>query len=276
MSRWLQSLNPEQQRAVLYREGPLLILAGAGSGKTTVLVARAGSLIESGVRADSICVLTFTNKAARELKHRVQQKLGRSSRGLWAGTFHSFGLNLLRRHASQAGLPSHFGIIDHSDGQAVLKDLLRTLSVPGRDKFDLEKLLSLINELRLVGRFRSPAEDEYRDVAEVLKDRYLKRLQSLGVVDFEGLLLKPLELLNEHPEIKEALHQSLRYLMVDEFQDTNSLQMELIDSIMNKDRNLAVVGDDDQSIYGWRGAEVTHILDFPKRYQNCEVIRLER
>lgn len=273
---WFDKLNPEQAEAVQHREGPLLILAGAGSGKTTVLVSRCGYLIESGVKASSLAVLTFTNKAARELKHRVHLKLGDHAKGLWAGTFHSFGLGLLKKHARKVGLPAQFGIVDQSDSQAIVKDLLRQLVVAGKDKFDLEMLLGLIHEFRLHGQFRTAATDEYKEVAEVLGPRYLKRLESLGVVDFEGLLLKPLELMREHPDVKADLRKQLRFLMVDEFQDTNATQMNLIDEIMNEERNLAVVGDDDQSIYGWRGAEVSHILDFPKRYKGCKVIRLER
>lgn len=269
-------LNPEQIKAVEHRDGPLLILAGAGSGKTTVLVNRAGHLIAHGAAAKDLTVLTFTNKAARELKHRVTAKLGKSAKGLWAGTFHSFGLQLLRQYHGKAGLPERFGIIDQTDSQAVLKDLMKNLTVAGRDKFDMEKLLTLVNDIRLFGKIKSVVESEYSEVAEALLPRYLKRLNHLGAVDFEGLLLKPLELLKEHPEIQEKVRHRIKFLMVDEFQDTNATQMKLIDAILDTHRNIAVVGDDDQSIYGWRGAEVSNILDFPKRYKPCEVIRLER
>lgn len=276
MSDFRTGLNPEQVKAVEHREGPLLILAGAGSGKTTVLVNRAGHLIASGVNAKDLTVLTFTNKAARELKHRVGVKLGKSAQGLWAGTFHSFGLQLLRQFHTKAGLPEKFGIIDQTDSQAVLKDLMKTLTVAGRDKFDMDKLLTLVNDLRLFGRIKSIVESEYSVVAEALLPKYLKRLEHLGAVDFEGLLLKPLQLMKEHPEIKEKVRSKIQFLMVDEFQDTNATQMRLIEAILGEHRNLCVVGDDDQSIYGFRGAEVSNILDFPKLYKPCEVIRLER
>ena len=261
---------------MLHSHGPLLILAGAGSGKTTVLVARTGRLIEDGiVPASGICVLTFTNKAARELKHRVSVKLGAKGADLWTGTFHSFGLRLLRQYHQAAGLPTTFGVIDSSDSTGILRELMQNMTVAGKDKFDLEKLLNLVHEFRARGRF-SGATDEYHELAEALAPKYQKKMQMLGVVDFEELLLKPLELLKKNPDIKEKLQEKFPYLMVDEFQDTNSVQMKLIEQLLGPKQNIAVVGDDDQSIYGWRGAEISNILDFPKRYASCEVIRLER
>ncbi|MFN7728542.1 MAG: ATP-dependent helicase [Bdellovibrio sp.] len=277
MTDWTRGLNPEQARAVNHSHGPLLILAGAGSGKTTVLVARTGRLIDDTiVKADEICVLTFTNKAARELKHRVALKLGPKAQGLWAGTFHSFGLQLLRKHHQAAGLPAQFGVIDMSDSQSVVRELLRNLTVGGKDKFDIERILNLIQEFRQRGKFASPDSDEYHAVAETLAPKYQQKLRALGVVDFEELLLKPVAMLKENAELRDRLQKQYPYLMVDEFQDTNSVQMRLLEHLMGPNRNMAVVGDDDQSIYGWRGAEVSNILDYPKRYSPCEVIRLER
>ncbi len=285
-SDWTKGLNPEQAKAVLHTDGPLLILAGAGSGKTTVLVARTGRMIAEGKAkghlniAKEICVLTFTNKAARELKHRVSQRLGPAAKGLWAGTFHSFGLDILRSHYKEAHLPHHFGVIDQSDCQSILKELVKEVRVVGKEKFDLEKVLEIINEKRVRKSSGLPdrieAFDEYHEVAEVLYPKFIKRLDLLGVVDFDGLLLKPLELFQTHPEVLKKYQDKIRYMMVDEFQDTNDIQMKLIDKIVHQHRNIAVVGDDDQSIYGWRGAQVANILDFPKIYPPCEVIRLER
>jgi DNA helicase-2/ATP-dependent DNA helicase PcrA len=274
---WTQGLNPEQGTAVNHNDGPLLILAGAGSGKTTVLVARTGRLIAEGLaRPEEICVLTFTNKAARELKHRVSQKLGDRAKGLWAGTFHSFGLRLLRTYHKEAGLPSQFGVIDQSDAQSVLKELLKDVKVTGKEKFDLEAVLEIMNERRVRGREKLEGFDEYHELAEVLLPKYLKKMELLGVVDFESLLLKPLELFRDHPQILEKVQKQFKYLMVDEFQDTNLVQMKLVEKITESHRNLCVVGDDDQSIYGWRGAQISNILDFPKNFAPCEVIRLER
>ena len=181
--QWTKGLNPEQAKAVLHNEGPLLILAGAGSGKTTVLVARTGRMIAEGAAkgnphlAKEICVLTFTNKAARELKHRVSQRLGPSAKGLWAGTFHSFGLEILRNHYKEANLPHHFGVIDQSDCQSLLKELVKEIRVVGKEKFDLEKVLEIINEKRVRKSTGLPdkieAFDEYHEASQYYKKREL-------------------------------------------------------------------------------------------------------
>lgn len=273
----LKGLNPEQTEAALHVEGPLLVLAGAGSGKTTVLVSRCGRLInELGVLPAQICVLTFTNKAARELKHRVAHRIGEQAKGLWAGTFHSFGLRLLKENHRLVGLSNHFGVLDSSDSQAVLKELVRDLKVPGKDKFDMDRLLQLVHTLKSGKRLPQGINDPYHDLAEMIVPKYQKRLQHLGAVDFDDLLLKPAQLFREHPEVLKKYQEKFRFMMVDEFQDTNEMQMVLIDQMVKLHRNLMVVGDDDQAIYGWRGAEVKHILDFPKQYKPCKVIRLER
>ena len=276
MNKWTQGLNPEQGDAVNHNHGPLLILAGAGSGKTTVLVSRTGRLIDEKVaKAEEICVLTFTNKAARELKHRVQVKVGIKSKGLWAGTFHSFGLQLLRKNHKLCGLPAQFGILDQSDSQAVLKDLAKNLRNTTKDKFDFSKVLELVNQLR--AKKTLPVElEEYHEMAIALMPGYEKELLRLGVVDFEGLLLEPLRLFQKHPEVLVNTQERFKQIMVDEFQDTNQEQMKLIRAISDSHTNLAVVGDDDQSIYGWRGAEIQNILNFPKEFKNCQVIKLER
>ena len=280
--RWTQQLNPEQADAVMHTQGPLLILAGAGSGKTTVLVNRTGRLIDDGsAQPKQVLVLTFTNKAARELKHRVSQKLVgvvNSRQNIWAGTFHSFGLWLLRRFHRRAGLLERFGIVDQTDSQAILRELLRSTQVVGRDKYDLGKLLELINLERSGKSLNQLAgyEDLYCEMAHILRPKYERKLQVLGVVDLESLLLKPIELLKEDSTVLEKLQSEFLQIMVDEFQDTNAQQLQLVDMLSKHHRNLTVVGDDDQSIYGWRGAEISGILDFPKTFSPCKVIRLER
>ncbi len=278
MSHWTKGLNPEQVKAVEHDFGPLLILAGAGSGKTTVLVSRTGRLIADGIaKPDEICVLTFTNKAAKELKHRVSAKVGSQvKKGLWAGTFHSFGLQVLRRFHRQAGLSPYFGIVDQNDCNAIIKELLKDVKNAGKDKFDVDKLLNMINDRRTGMAAKTEAFDEYHEMVESLTPKFNKKLEHLGVVDFEGLLIKPLELFREHPETLEKIQGSFTQVMVDEFQDTNRLQMELIHQIVKDHNNITVVGDDDQSIYGWRGAEVKNILNFPREFKSCEVIKLER
>lgn len=261
----------------MHDHGPLLILAGAGSGKTTVLVSRTGRLIEDKiVRASQTLVLTFTNKSARELKHRVSAKVGSLAEGLWAGTFHSFGLFLLRKYHEEAGLQPRFAVIDSSDAQSVLKELMKEVRVVGKDKFDTDKLLNLVNDYRSQSVPKNVVRDEYHDMAEMLAPKFQKKLDLLGVVDFEALLIKPVELFAKHPEIRKAVQDQFQQVMVDEFQDTNSLQMKLIHQIVSAHNNITVVGDDDQSIYGWRGAQIQNILSFPSEFKNSKVVKLER
>jgi superfamily I DNA/RNA helicase len=268
-------LNPEQREAVFHSQGPLLILAGAGSGKTTVLVSRTERLIaERLTKPDRICVLTFTNKAATELKVRVAKKLGAQASKVWAGTFHGFGLQFLKTFWKEAELPQRFGIIDGNDSLAILKDLLRDHSAYEKERFDVENLMGKIGRLREGAKNLDDTIESA--MAIVLAPKFLKRMRHLGVVDFEDLLLRPLKLMQENSRIRDKIQASYDYVMVDEFQDTNATQMLMVDQLTATHRNIAVVGDDDQSIYGWRGAEIKNILDFPKRYSNCHVIRLER
>jgi len=278
MSYWLQSLNPEQREAVLHDHGPLLILAGAGSGKTTVLVSRTGRLLEERLTSpERICVLTFTNKAAHELKTRVVKKVGAPAKKVWTGTFHGFGLQFLKEHWKEAELPKKFGVIDANDALAILKDLMKDHVAYEKERFSMERLMAKISVLRQTGGRESALDDTIESVMAVtLWPKFMRRLRYLGVVDFEELLLRPLKLMKEHKEIQEKMRARFDFVMVDEFQDTNNVQMLLIDDLTASHRNLAVVGDDDQSIYGWRGAEVRNILDFPKRYKPCKTIRLER
>jgi superfamily I DNA/RNA helicase len=278
MSYWLKGLNPEQGEAVLHNEGPLLILAGAGSGKTTVLVSRTGRLIAENItRADKICVLTFTNKAAHELKVRVAKKLGaQPASKVWAGTFHGFGLQFLKEHWQEAGLPRKFGVIDGNDALAIVKEIMRDHRAIEKEGLAVETLLNKISLLRQTGR-ESALDDTIESAMSItLWPKFVKRLAHLGVVDFDELLLRPMKMMTEDANISQKMQARYEYMMVDEFQDTNATQMLLIDQLTAVHRNLAVVGDDDQSIYGWRGAEVKNILQFPKRYKGSKVIRLER
>lgn len=276
-NRWLQNLNTAQIEAVSHDHGPLLILAGAGSGKTTVLVARTGRLIaEKVVTADRVVVLTFTNKAARELKSRVQQKLGMNGAQLWASTFHSFGLNWLRKNHKAAGLLNYFGLLDPTDANALVKEILKDIRMAGKDAFDTERLLSRLSFLREGKKMAPDMEDEYLEMAEVILPKYMAAMKRLGVVDFDELILAPTKLLNENDALARVTREQIEQLMVDEFQDTNSAQMDLVKAVLGKNNNIAVVGDDDQSIYGWRGAEIQNILNFPKMFKPCKVVRLEQ
>lgn len=278
MSKWTKGLNPEQKQAAIHNYGPMLILAGAGSGKTTVLVARTGRLIDEGlVPAEKICVLTFTNKAAKELKERVAHKLGKAGRNILSGTFHSFGLGILKKYHSLVSLPKNFGIIDSGDARSIIRDCLKDISHAAKDDFDPDKLLSIVNRLRENEKaFDTQKSDPYYDMAEMIKPRFEKKLQLLGVVDFEGLLLKPLEIFENHPEVLKLYQDQYQQIMVDEFQDTNAVQMRLILKLASNHKNITVVGDDDQAIYGWRGAQVSNILNFPRLFDECNVVRLVR
>jgi DNA helicase-2/ATP-dependent DNA helicase PcrA len=277
MSHWVEHLNPEQCEAALHNHGPMLILAGAGSGKTTVLVSRTGRLIEEGIcRAKEICVLTFTNKAAKELQHRVTKKLGKKlSKGLWAGTFHSFGLHVLRQYHKEARLPKNFGILSTGDQASIVKELLKDFST-GKESYDADLLISMMSDWRSIGRTRAKLDDEYEVACEWLLPKYIKRLEHLGLVDFDELLLGPVRLAENFPDIAYDLKNRFKQLMVDEFQDTNKIQMKLVLLLSAGNLNISVVGDDDQSIYGWRGAEVSNILSFPHLFDECKVVRLER
>ncbi len=277
MNPWLQNLNPEQQQAVLHDHGPLLILAGAGSGKTTVLVSRTGRLIAEGLTTpERICVLTFTNKSANELKHRVSKRLGKKADKVWAGTFHGFGLQFLKENWAAAKLPKKFGVIDGNDALAILKDLLREHKAYEKERFDVEKLMNKIGQVRETGTSFKLDDTIESAMAVNLAPKFIKRMGHLGVVDFEELLLRPLKLMKESSVVREKMQKRFDFVMVDEFQDTNNTQMLLIDKLTEVHKNIAVVGDDDQSIYGWRGAQIRNILDFPKRYKTCNVTRLER
>ncbi|PIT98767.1 MAG: ATP-dependent DNA helicase [Bdellovibrionales bacterium CG10_big_fil_rev_8_21_14_0_10_45_34] len=277
MRNWVSHLNENQKEATLHNQGPLLILAGAGSGKTTVLVARAGRLLDEKVcAAGELVVLTFTNKAARELKHRVTARFSAKSKlNFFTGTFHSFGLDFLRKHWRQAGLPERFGLIDSGDAKAIIKELLRDIRHDEKDRFDLERLGAEISAIR-EGHSRSVGEDPYLEVATLLLPKYLKKLETLGVVDFDGLILTPTKILTENESIRKTYHDKYQQIMVDEFQDTNLAQLNLIRQICGSHNNLCVVGDDDQSIYGWRGARIENILSFPTLYKGTKVVRLEK
>lgn len=277
MSFDLENLNPEQQQAVAHNQGPLLILAGAGSGKTRVLVSRVARLIsESPKEPPGICVLTFTNKSAKELKIRVKDQIGRKTQSLWAGTFHSFGLQLLRKYHRRLQLNPRFHVADTSDCQAIVKDLLINITNTGKNSFQVDKLLNIMQTYKNNPHKTVIAEEDYLQVAKVLLPKYESRKQALGVVDFEDLLTMPIDLFERHPDILQKVQTLFQYFMVDEFQDTNDTQMKLLNILVAQHQNLVVVGDDDQAIYGWRGAQVKNILNFPKLYKDCQVIQLNR
>ena len=276
----LSMLNPEQRLAAETLEGPVLILAGAGSGKTRALTCRVANLVDHGVPAWSILALTFTNKAAREMKERIVRLVGEQAEQAWISTFHSTCARILRRDIEKLGYTRSFVIYDDDDQAAVLKEILKRLNID--EKFlpvrEIKaKISDAKNKLLTPDEWFRRTERDHRN--QLLHDvfvEYETRLKSQNALDFDDLLVRTLELLSEHPPVLESYRNKFRYVMVDEYQDTNFAQYQLVRLLTAQSRNLCVVGDDDQSIYGWRGADIRNILDFEKDYPDAVVIKLEQ
>jgi DNA helicase-2/ATP-dependent DNA helicase PcrA len=272
----LAGLNPQQREAVLATEGPVLILAGAGSGKTRVITHRLAYLIlEKGVSADALLAVTFTNKAAGEMKARAQALLEGRSLTAWISTFHSFCVRLLRREAAAAGLKPGFLIYDEDDQLQAVREALRALDLSEK-LHPARRILSRISAHKNSGREpeaegASFAEGTYARIAA----RYRETLLAAGALDFDDLLLKSVSLLQGDAAVRERWQRRFRYLLVDEYQDTNAAQYQLVRLLAGEARNVTVVGDEDQSIYSWRGAQISNILDFEKDFPGARVLRLE-
>lgn len=276
----LNDLNPMQRRAAETLEGPVLILAGAGSGKTRTLTYRVANLLEHGVKAWHILALTFTNKAAREMRERIERLAGADAAEAWIGTFHSICCRILRRDIEKLGYERSFTIYDDDDQQRVIKAVLKELDID--EKFLPPKAVSAdISDAK--NRLLSPDEwlqkrgGDYRSQkTHDVMTRYEQRLRAANALDFDDLLVKTLQLFVEHPPVLEYYQGRFQYVHVDEYQDTNYAQYQLVRLITRESRNLCVVGDDDQSIYGWRGADIRNILDFEKDFPDTTVIKLEQ
>ncbi len=275
----LSGLNPPQRRAVTTTEGPVLIVAGAGSGKTRVITHRIAWLLDQGVSARAILAVTFTNKAAAEMKERVVRLVGQGAQALTVCTFHAFGAEVLRQHVHKLGWPRRFAIADSSDQISLVQRALRERSIDGKRDFDPRRILTAISRAKIAARAPSVEGDAPSDAeiaaAEVFP-LYQRGLKAQGAVDFDDLLLLPLRLFREHPEVLGSHVRRFRYLMVDEFQDTNGSQLELVRQLAGERRNVCAVGDDDQCIYGWRGAEVRNILRFEEAFPGATEVRLEQ
>ena len=280
MNSLLTGLNKEQQQAVQHTEGPLLILAGAGSGKTKVLTVRIAHLLAQGVNPYEILAITFTNKAAKEMKSRVEGLVGDVANRIWLSTFHSFCAKFLRFELDNfLGYNSNFTIYDTSDSQAVIKAALKALNLDDK-YYPVGAMIAAIsdakNKLLFASDFRKQARDFYQQKVADVYEYYERELRKNNALDFDDLLLVAVKLLQSNEAVLEKYSKRFRYVMIDEYQDTNHAQYLLAKLLASHWKNIAVVGDADQSIYAWRGADIQNILDFEKDYPNCTSIKLEQ
>ena len=280
-SDFLNNLNDAQKEAILHLDGPLLIVAGAGSGKTKVLTTRIANIIhKKKAYPNQILAVTFTNKAAKEMQLRVSKILGSSATGLsWLGTFHSICAKLLRKHASAAGLNSNFTIIDTDDQVRLIKNICKAENIDVKQlapKF----ILAIIDRWKNKGLYPDDVIINSKDIFEKnilpIYKIYQKKLIDLNSCDFGDLILHTVKIFEKNPDIKEIYSRNFKYILVDEYQDTNFIQSKWLNLLAEKSKNICCVGDDDQSIYSWRGAEIKNFLEFDKIYDNTKVIRLEQ
>jgi DNA helicase II / ATP-dependent DNA helicase PcrA len=276
----LSHLNPEQREGAEHFEGPMLVLAGAGSGKTRVLTHRIAYLVEEmGVDPASILALTFTNKAAAEMRERIRGLLGREPAGMWVGTFHATGARILRRNAGRLGWTPSFQVFDADDAEGLVKRIIRDELELDPKKVTPRAVLSAIssakNELMGPETYADQALDFFEKTVARVYGIYQARLKDRDAFDFDDLLVKPVELFRRFPAVLERFRERFAFVLVDEYQDTNRAQYVFLELLAQEHRNLFVVGDDDQSIYGWRGADIRNILDFETAFDDARVVRLE-
>ena len=271
-------LNKNQAEAASVLKGPVLVLAGAGTGKTRVITYRIANMLDSGIKPEHIAGMTFTNKAAREMKERLLKLCGSAAEKVFLGTFHSFCARLLRREISALGYNKNFSIIDESDQAGLLKQIMAEMSIQ-KDKISSSLCIALISKVK--SELLQPEELRIRDAAldsvfVGIYQRYQKMLKNQNVVDFDDLLYLTLQLFEKDSAVLEKYRGRYRHLLVDEYQDTNFLQFRLLELLAGSEQNLFVVGDDDQSIYGWRGAQIENILNFPQHFPGTKQIKLEQ
>lgn len=275
-------LNEEQYAAATAPDGPLLVLAAAGTGKTRTLVYRVAYLVESGISPDRILLLTFTNKAAREMLERANQVVGAGVGGIWAGTFHHMANRILRRYAGLIGFGSDFTILDRDDSRTIVLNCVKDLGFRGKEFPKSDVLLGLFSaaantETSIEDIMDQRFTENHVDPEQVVKvhGAYNNKKRKLGAMDFDDLLTNCLSLFREKKEVVQKYQEQFLHILVDEYQDTNTIQAELIDRLAEKNRNLLVVGDDFQSIYSWRGANFRNIMSFPERYKDSRMYKLE-
>ncbi|MBR5815980.1 MAG: UvrD-helicase domain-containing protein, partial [Anaerotignum sp.] len=278
-----EQLNDMQKKAVLQTEGPVLILAGAGSGKTGALTVRIAHLLETGVKPWNILAITFTNKAAREMRERVEKLVGEGANDMWISTFHSTCVRILRREIHHLDYDNQFSIYDGDDQEKIMREAFKRLNMSTTDKtFSVKGAMSVISHLKeeMTSWEEYSQKVDKNDLKAVriakVYQTYQKMLKENNALDFDDLIYKTVLLFRQHPEVLEKYQDRFRYIMVDEYQDTNTSQYELVAMLADKYKNLCVVGDDDQSIYGWRGPNIRNILDFEKDFPDTVVIKLEQ
>ncbi len=274
---FLDKLNPEQKLAVQTTEGPVLVLSGAGTGKTSVLTTRLAYILHQGLASPWNCLaLTFTNRAAKEMRSRVEEMIGPAASSVWLGTFHSICVKILRRHAELVNLTSNFTILDEDDQKRVIKEILKANGVDEK-KYTPQSFVEKFSYFKDKGWLPEKIIlDSKGNITADIYVKYQKRLQELNAVDFGDILLKTLEIFQKHQDVLAQYLKQFKYIMVDEYQDTNVTQYLLLRLLSQGLNNICCVGDDDQSIYSWRGAEIENILRFEKDFKNATVIRLER
>jgi len=281
----LAKLNPPQREAASHGGGPILVLAGAGSGKTRVITFRIAHLIELGIPPSAICAVTFTNKAAEEMRERVGALLHdkRVTREITIGTFHALGLTILRQERKALGLPRGFTIYDQSDQMGALRESLRHTKQMTRDgerRFDVKSILTRIslakNAFIAPDQYEGNPADEYDAMTAEVYPKYQEMLRACAAFDFDDLIVEPVRLFETVPDVRERWSNKYRFVMVDEFQDTNAAQLRMVKALVEQHQNLCVVGDDDQSIYSWRGADPTNILSFGELFPGAKIVKLEQ
>ena len=280
-SEYLNNLNENQKEATLHLDGPLLIVAGAGSGKTRVLTSRIAHIIKQHKAfPNQILAVTFTNKAAKEMQIRVSKLLRKEATGLpWLGTFHSISAKLLRKHADAVGLKSNFSIIDQADQERLIKNICKSENVDTK-KISPKYILAVIDKWKNKGFYpkdvvlkkRNPLEKNFLEIYKI----YQEKLINFNAADFSDLILHTVKIFENYKDISELYSKKFKYILVDEYQDTNFIQSEWLKNLSQYNKNICCVGDDDQSIYSWRGAEIKNFLEFDKVYENTKIIRLEK
>ena len=286
MTEYLQKLNEQQKLPVIHKNGPLIVIAGAGSGKTRVLTYRIVHLINQNIDPFNILALTFTNKAAAEMKKRISESVGDSqARNIWMGTFHSVFARILRSEAPLLGYPTNFTIYDTYDSERLVSNIIKELNL-NKDHYKAKQIRNRISSLKnnfitVENYFNNPEMIEIDKMSKrsefgIIYKRYVERCFRSSVMDFDDLLLKTNELLNKFPEVLSKYQDKFRYILVDEYQDTNYSQYLIIKALSDRHQNLCVVGDDSQSIYSFRGANIDNILNFKKHYPDCKTYKLEQ